>query len=124
VLSTAYVFVLFLLLLDCLLWRKQDDRLRLIRLDRTREDGGKTAVLELKNLNTLKLIRLPFNCVATFVESPPTDNQLYTLGQWASIGRLNRFHHNWVWLVTAIIFYYIWSTWTKTWVSMNSILCS
>jgi len=72
---------LFLLQLDSWLWCKQGDKLRLIRLDRTREDGGKTAVLELKNLTTLELVRLPFNCVATFVESEPTDNRLYTLGQ-------------------------------------------
>ena len=59
----------------------QGDRLRLIRLDRTREDGGKTAVLELKNLSTLELVQLPFNFVAKFSEAASTDNRLYTLGE-------------------------------------------
>jgi len=69
----------------CLPWREQGDRLRLIRLDRTREDGGKTAVLELKNLTTLELVRLPFSYVAIFAETLTTDNRLYTLGQRTSI---------------------------------------
>ena len=56
--------------------------MRLIRLDRSRGDGGKTPVLELKNLNTLELVRLPFTCVATFAEA--ADRRLYTLGQTAS----------------------------------------
>jgi len=49
-------------------------------LDRTREDGGKTALLELKNISTLGLVRLPFNYVASFAEDAPADGKLYTLG--------------------------------------------
>jgi len=60
---------------------EQGDRLRLIRLDRSRSDGGKTALLELKNLTTLELVRLPFTYVSTFAEAPPNDNRLYTLGE-------------------------------------------
>ena len=58
--------------------------MRLIRLDRSY--NGKTAVLELKNLATLELVRLPVTYAATFAEAEPTDNRLYTLGksrQWA-----------------------------------------
>ena len=55
--------------------------MRLIRLDRSREDGGRTAVLELKNLTTLELVRLPFSYVSTFAEAPSNDHRLYTLGK-------------------------------------------
>jgi len=67
---------------DCcsvLWWRGQGDRLRLIRLDRSREDGGRTAVLELKNLTSLELVRLPLTYTATFKEAQPPD-RLYTIG--------------------------------------------
>ena len=60
--------------------REQDDKLRLIRLDRSRSDGGKTAVLELKNLTSLELVRLPFSYTGAFAESAPSDRRLYTLG--------------------------------------------
>jgi len=46
-----------------------------------RSDGGKTAVLELKNLTTLELVRLPFSYAGAFAESAPSDKRLYTLGQ-------------------------------------------
>ena len=64
---------------------EQGDRLRLIRLDRSRADAGKTAVLELKNLTSLELVQLPFTYVATFAEAAPNDNRLYTLGEFYSM---------------------------------------
>ena len=64
----------------CLLRCDQGDKLRLIRLDRSRSDGGKTAELELKNLTTLELVRLPFSYSGAFAESTHLDRRLYTLG--------------------------------------------
>lgn len=66
------------------------DRLRLIRLNRSRADGGKTPVLEMKNFATLELVQLPYNYASTFAEATPIDRRLYTLGELAEIARVPR----------------------------------